>query len=343
MINYLSIDVKIVPATRKIVHKRRHTTAGFREAQMYRKPLPTIALLALMLLIIPVLANEQTPELPEGALKFSKPKAALYDALFIFDEDNKTGGGAELKSNKHRFLHLRVLLNYKIPEDVDNVNVNSNQISLVETGGKTHPSVGSYDQNDVFSEWADNLWLHSNNRRRNKIIDIVYAIPVEAKGPYALVIGDLKTLRVDLPKQVTAPPHASQMVKVKVRSVAWGESVPGEPIRIGNNEIKTTFKVPGRRILAVSILVDAHRYNDTDGKTLNWSGSNLSLRDKEGQIYTCHGGFWNGHLQPNIGHRAEVGTTTTDAETFFFSPPDDIESFEVLWFGRPVTEYQFKK
>lgn len=343
MINHLSIDMEIVPVPRKIVLSYRHTTPDFREAQMCRNPLLLIALLAFMLPATPVLADDQTPELPEGALKFSKPKATLYDSLFIFNEDNKTGAGTEVKSDKHRFLHLRVLVNYQIPEDVDNININSDQISLVETGGKTHPSVGSYDRNYVFSEWADNLWLHSNNRRRNKILDIVYAIPVDAKGPYALVIGDLKTLRVDLPKQVTPPPHASQMVKVKVKSVAWGESVPGDPIRIGNNEIKTTFKVPGRRILAVSILVDALQYNDNDGKTLSWSGSDISLRDKQGQIYTCHGGFWGGHLSSNTVHRAEVRKTTTDAETFFFSPPDDIESFEVLWFGRPVTEYHFKK
>ena len=305
---------------------------------------PAIALLACLSLTSASLAEDPAaPELPADAIKFSKPKAALYETLFIFDHEDKTGGGMDVKSDKHRFLHLRVMVNYQLPEDAENVNVDSSKIKLVESGGKTHPSVGSYNQNNIYSEWAGNLWLHSSSRRRNEMLDIVYAIPADAKGPYALVIGELKTLRVEVPKKTTAPPHPAEMVKVKVKSIAWGDSVPGDPIRIGNKEIQPTFKVPGRRILAVSILVDALRYNDNDGKTLNWSGSDLALRDKAGQIYTCHGGFFAGHLNPHIGHSAEVGTKTTDAETLFFSPPDAIESFEVLWFGRPVTEYKIKK
>ncbi|MBX2850160.1 MAG: hypothetical protein KTR15_00275 [Phycisphaeraceae bacterium] len=303
----------------------------------------TLFLLACLMLTPSSLADQDAPPvLPEGAIVFSKPKAALYDKLLVIDENDYSGGGSEVKSDKHRFLHLRVVINYKLPEDTDSISVGSEDIYLVQDGGKKHPSVGSYDGNKVFSDWAKGFWLHSGRNRRNEMVDIVYAIPADATGPFALVVGDYKTLRVELPKGVTEPPHPADMVDVEVKSVAWGDSVPGETIRVGKQEIKTTFSVPGRRLLAVSMLAHALDYNDSNGKQLNWTDKPLSLRDKQGNLYACHGSFVNGRINHNMMHSSEVGKKSTSTKTLFFSPPDDIESFEVLWHGRPVASYTVK-
>lgn len=301
------------------------------------------SLLALLAITMPSLADDNAkPALPEDALKFSKPKAALYDKLFVFNEGDNTGAGMEVKSDKYRFLHLRAVINYKLPENSEAINLDGRDIKLVQDGGKVHPSVGSFDENKVFSSWAKGFWLHSSNRRRNEMLDIVYAIPADAKGPFALVIGDLKTLRIEMPKQATDPPHPADMVEVEVNSVAWGDSVPGEEIQIGDKEIETTFKVPGRRLLAVSVMVHAKEYNDSDGKSLHWTSQGLAIRDKKGNVFACHGGLFMKRLNQHVNHSSDVGKKSTDKKIFFFSPPDDIESFEVLWYGRPVTEYKIK-
>ncbi|MEM9345762.1 MAG: hypothetical protein AAGB26_04000 [Planctomycetota bacterium] len=304
-----------------------------------------IITIALLIATTPVSAQDQENKvpLPDDAVKFSRPKIALYDKLFLFDEEELTGAGSEVKSDKFRFLHIRLVINYKLPEGSEDLNINSRNISLVQDGGKTHPAIGSFDDNKVFSDWARGLWLHVRDNRRNEMFDIVYAIPADAKGPYALVIDDLKTLRIEVPKKAVDPPHPADMVDVEVKSVAWGDSVPGETIRVGNEEIKTKFTVPGRRLLAVSLLVHAQDYNDDEGKRLNWSGRGLAIRDKSSQVYPTHGGFFANTINRNIGHNSEVGKKSTDPETFFFSPPDGIESFDVLWYGRPVTTYQIKK
>ncbi|MEM9110717.1 MAG: hypothetical protein AAGC72_11910 [Planctomycetota bacterium] len=300
---------------------------------------------ALLIAAAPVYARgaEGGAPLPDDAVKFSKPKVALYDKLFLMDEEELSGAGSEVKSDKFRFLHIRLVVNYKLPEGSEDLNINSRNISLVQDGGKTHPAVGSFDDNRVFSDWARGFWLNVRDTRRNEILDLVYAVPADAKGPYALVIDDLKTLRIEVPKKAVDPPHPADMVDVEVKSVAWGDSVPGETIRVGNEQIKTKFTVPGRRILAVSLLVHAQDYNDGIGERLNWSGRRLAIRDKGGQVYPTHGGFFANSINRNIGHNSEVGKKSTEPETFFFSPPDSIESFEVLWYGRPVATYQIKK
>ena len=306
--------------------------------------LTTLSLFACLLLAPMSLADkDDAPALPEGSLVFSKPKATLYDKLLIIDENEHSGGGSEVKSKKHRFLHLRMVINYKLPDEAENISIGAEELHLVQDGGKTHPSVGSFDENKVFSNWTRGLWLHSRQNRRNEMVDIVYAIPADATGPFALVVGDYKTLRVELPKQVTEPPHPADMVDIEVKSVAWGDSVPGETIRVGKDEIKTTFSIPGRRLLAVSLLVHALDFNDSNGKQLSWTDKPLSLRDKQGNIHACHGSLVNGRISHNMHHYAEVGKKSTHTETLFFSPPDDIESFEVLWHGRPVTHYKIKK
>lgn len=304
----------------------------------------TLTLLVGLVLALPILADQDNaPALPEDALVFSKPKATLYDKLLIINENDHSGGGSAVKSDRHRFLHLRMVINYKLPDDTESISIDGDDIYLVQDGGKKHPSVGSYDDNKIFSEWTKGFWLHSGDNRRNEMVDIVYAIPADAKGPFALVVSDYKTLRVELPKQVTEPPHPADMVEVQVQSVAWGKSVPGETIRVGNDEISTTFTVPGRRLLAVSMLVHALDYNDSNGKQLNWTDKPLSLRDKKGNLYACHGSFINGQINHNMYHNSEVGKKSTSPKTLFFSPPDDIESFEVLWHGRAVASYQVKK
>jgi hypothetical protein len=310
------------------------------------RPICSTLLTVLACLILAPLSladNDEAPALPEGAIVFSKPKAALYDKLLICDQDDYSGGGSEVKSKKHRFLHIRMVINYKLPDDAKSIRLDGDELHLVQDGGKKHPAVGSYDDNKVFSNWAKGFWLHDGGNRRNEMVDIVYAIPADATGPFALVVGDYKTLRVELPKKVTEPPHPADMVDVEVKSVAWGDSVPSETIRVGNDEIKTTFSVPGRRLLAVSMLVHAQDYNDSDGKRLNWSDKPVSLRDKQGNLYACHGSFINGQISRNMRHYAEVGKKATNTKTLFFSPPDDIDSFDVLWHGRPVTSYEIKK
>ena len=304
----------------------------------------TLILLACLLLAPPSLADQdEAPALPEGALVFSKPKAALYDKLLLIDENDHSGGSAEVKSDKHRFLHLRMVINYQLPEDAESISIDGDDLYLVEDGGKKHPSVGSYDDNKIFSNWAHGVWLHSGNSRRNEMVDIVYAIPADAKGPFALVVGKYKTLRVELPKQVTEPPHPADMVDIEVQSVAWGDSVPSESIRVGRDEIKTTFTVPGRRLLAVSMLIHAKEYNDSDGKQLNWTDKPLALRDKQGNLYACHGSLVSGKISHNMYHNSEVGKKSISPKILFFSPPDDIESFDLLWHGRSVATYQVKK
>lgn len=303
-----------------------------------------LILLAGLLLAPPSLAEQDnSPALPDGALVFSKPKAALYDKLLIINENDHTGGGSEVKSDKHRFLHLRMAINYKLPEGTDSISIDADDLHLVQDGGKKHASVGSYDDNKIFSDWAKGFWLHSGQNRRNEMVDIVYVIPADAAGPFALVVGDYKTLRVELPNQISEPPHPADMVEVEVKSVAWGDSVPGETIRVGKDEIKSTFSVPGRRLLAISMLVHALDYNDSNGKQLNWMDKPISLRDKKGSLYPCHGSFVNGRINHNMYHNSETGIKSTSTKTLFFSPPDDIESFDVLWHGRTVASYQVKK
>lgn len=303
-----------------------------------------IALLACFSLASVSLAEEPAkPKLPADAIKVAKPKVALYEQITFTDREAHSGSVTTIKSKKYRLLHVRTFINYQLPEDSETIRVDGDDIHLVQDGGKKHPTVGGFDSDNLYDHWGNGFWLHASNRRNNEMVDMVYAIPADATGPFALVIGDIKTIRVELPKKVSKPPHPADMVDIEVKSIAWGDSVPGEPIRIGKDEIKTTFSVPGRRLLAVSMLVHALDYNDDEGKRLNWNGNGLSLRDKAGNTYPTHGGFFNNYLTPNIGHSAEVGKKSTEAETFFFSPPDDIESFEVLWHGRPVTEYKVKK
>ena len=288
-------------------------------------------------------AEEPKPELPEGTIKVSKPKVALYESITFTQREAHSGSATTIKSKKHRLLHVRTFINYQLPEDTETIRVDDDDIHLVQDGGKTHPAIGAFDNNKLFDTWAKGFWLHARDRRQNEMVDMVYAIPVDATGPFALVIGDLKTIRVELPKKVTKAPNPADMVNVEIKSIAWGDSAPGEPIRIGKEEIKTTFTVPGRRIMAVSLLVHAMDFNDDEGKRLNWDSTALSLRDKAGNTYPCHGGLFAGYLSPSIGHGSTVGEKSKEAETFFFSPPDDIESFEVLWYGKPVTTYKVKQ
>lgn len=307
-----------------------------------------IALLASLSLASASLAQQPAEEaaaveLPADAIKVSKPKVALYESISFTERESHSNSVTAIKSDKYRLLHVRTFINYQLPDGAETIRVDDDDINLVQTGGKTHPAVGTFDRDKLFDDWAKGFWLHSSNRRSNEMVDMVYAIPADATGPFALVIGDLKTIRVELPKIVSKPPHPADMVDIEVKSIAWGDSVPGQPIRIGKEEIKTTFSVPGRRLLAVSMLVHALDYNDNEGKRLDWSSKGLSLRDKAGNLYPCHGGLFNKYISQNVGHNSEVGQNSTDAETFFFSPPDDIESFEVLWFGKPVTSYQVKK
>ncbi|MGB0766354.1 MAG: hypothetical protein ACPGYV_01440 [Phycisphaeraceae bacterium] len=282
-------------------------------------------------------------DLPDDALKFSKPKATLYDELILIDSNKATGIEARIKSERYNFLHLRFVINYKLPEGTETIQVDSNDISLVENGGKTHPVIGAFDENRIYSNWARSVWLRERSSRKNEFVDRIYAIPKDATGPYALVINDLKTLRVELPENISKPPHPSQMVDVEIKSIAWGDSVKGEMVRVGKDNIDTQFEVPGRRLLAVSLLVDALDYNDDDGKSLNWNGQALSIRDNQGNLHACHGGFFAGRLNPHAGHTSVVGEKTEKSETFFFSPPDEIESFELLWYGRPVASHKMKK
>lgn len=303
-----------------------------------------IALIACLSLASASLAEEPAkPELPADAIKVAKPKVALYEQITFTDREAHSGSVTTIKSKKYRLLHVRTFINYQLPEGSETIRVDDDDIHLVQDGGKKHPAIGTFDNNKLYSNWPRGFWLHPRDRRQNEMVDIVYAIPADATGPFALVIGDLKTIRVELPKKVNKSPHPADMVDVEVKSIAWGDSAPGETIRVGKEEIKTTFTVPGRRLLAVSLLVHAQDYNDDEGKRLNWDDNALSLRDKAGNTYPCHGGFFAGHISSNIGHSSNVGEKSKEAETFFFSPPDDIESFEVLWHGRPVTEYKVKK
>lgn len=288
-------------------------------------------------------AEAPKAELPEGAIKVSKPKVALYESIAFAEREAHSGSSTTIKSKKYRLLHIRTFINYQLPEDTETIRVDDDDMHLVQDGGKTHPAIGAFDSNKLFSTWSRGFWLHARDRRQNEMVDMVYAIPADATGPFALVIDDLKTLRIELPKKVTNPPHPADMVDVEVKSIAWGDSVPGDPIRVGKEEIKTTFTVPGRRLLAVSLLVHAQDYNDDEGKRLNWDSNALSLRDKAGNTYPTHGGLFAGHISRNVGHSSNVGEKSKEAETFFFSPPDDIESFEVLWYGKPVTTYKIKQ
>jgi hypothetical protein len=309
---------------------------------MHRYALTLLSLIALVSIAADASADDAAPALPPDAIKFSKPKVAVYGELHVAQRGTHSGATTEIKSEKYRFLHVRLVMNYQLPEGSETLRVDDEDINLVQDGGKTFPAIGSYDSDKLFDDWARGFWLHTSNRRSNEMLDRVYAIPADAKGPFALVVSDLKTLRVELPKQASKSPHPADMVDVDVKRVAWGKTVPGESIRIGKEEIKTRFSVPDRRILAVSMLVHALDYNDNAGNQLSWNSEALSLRDSKGHVHACHGGFFNGYLSPNVSHSSEVGVKATDAETFFFSPPDDIESFEVLWFGKPVATHTIK-
>ena len=332
------------PRSRKIV------TVNETDERPYPGALMRLVLLtAIALLVTAPLAQAQPAETepePKPAdldIKFSLPKVALYDKLFIFDEDGHPTAGRTVEHKNMRFLHVQVMANYQLPEGAERVRVDSDEIKLVTADGKKYASVGSIGLDRIFNQYGGSFSIYPRRNRQNELVDRVFAIPTEAKGPFTMEIAELASINVQRPKKSSEQPHPAGLVEVKVNSIAWGESVPGDEFRIGDTHIPTTFTDPGRKLLAVSLNVIAKGYNNANGEDLNWSSRAVSIRDNRGQVIRTHGTYFSNTLSTNVHKTTDVGQKDGTAETFFFSAPDDIKSFEVLWYGRPVGKHTVKK
>jgi len=276
-------------------------------------------------------------------IKFSLPKVALYDKLFIFDEDGHPTAGRTVEHKNMRFLHVQVMANYLLPEGAERVRVDSDDVKLVTADGKKYATVGSIGLDRIFNDYGGSLSMYPRNRRENQLIDRVFAIPTNVKGPFTMEIAELASVSVQRPKKASEQPHPAELVEIKVKSVAWGESVPGDEFRIGDTRIPTTFTDPGRKLLAVSLSVIAKGYNNENGEDLNWQSRAISIRDGKGTVIRTHGAFFSGELSTNVHKTTDVSQKGGTDETFFFSAPEDIKSFEVLWYGRPVGKHTIKQ
>lgn len=305
--------------------------------------LTAIALLSLAPLVQAQPAEAEPNDKPADLdIKFSLPKVALYDKLFIFDENGHPTAGRTVEHKNMRFLHVQVMANYLLPEGAERVRVDSDDVKLVTADGKKYATVGSIGLDRIFNTYGGSISMYPRNRRENQLVDRVFAIPTDAKGPFTMEVGDLASVNVQRPKKSSKQPHPADIVEVKVKSIAWGESVPGDEFRIGDTRVPTTYADPGRKLLAVSINVVAKGYNNENGKDLGWQSRAISIRDHNGHVTRTHGSYFMDRLGTNAHRSTEVGDKTGQTETYFFSATEDIKSFEVLWYGRPVGKHTVK-
>ena len=301
-------------------------------------------MLLMFLLMAPPIAEAAEDKNP--AFKLGNLQVTAYDRLSDYELTVKNGVQEMLEVAGSVLVSITVDVTPEWTEDIKNARVDAKTIKFITPGGDEILMIGQFER---YGQFRMRDWGYSDYRRndwkekpRFSTYNAVFAIPKETDSG-RLQFGET-ALDVKIPASSADLPDPGDMVKINITQVNLVDRLQSQH-RVGDLKPQPVTVLTGGfgSILEVQVEILPQGANTDQGNNFFWYTTWLALLLKDGQFIPTFGEMFMDRINDNVSHnlnRNSDGQFTSGTAKLYYAVPNDIGSFQLLYQGRPVAEYQ---